>query len=222
MKVQIELKAEARGNVGRGASRRLRRLEDKVPAIVYGANEASIPVTVHHKDVIKAMETETFYTQVITLNLDGKKHNVLLRDLHHHPYKPKILHMDFQRITGKEKLHVHSPIHIVGEEANAAIKAGGILAQQLKDVEIVCSALNLPEFIELDVSNLKMDEVLHLSDLKLPAGVKIPALELDGEHNHPVVAIHMPRAQAAEEEETPAAEPVAAAEPAAKGSAAKE
>ncbi len=205
----IVLNASTRTNMGKGASRRLRR-EERVPAILYGAEQASTPVTLEHREIIKALENEQIFTQVFNLNIDGKKHPVLLRDIQRHAYKPRILHMDFQRITGKEILHMHIPLHFVGEEKSPAVKAGAIIAHQIKEVEVTCPATHIPEFIEVDLSALDVDQILHLSELKLPKDAVIVALTHGSDHDLPVAAAHMPRVVVEEVEEV-VAEPAVAA-----------
>ena len=204
----IELAAEIRSDVGKGASRRLRRQENRVPAILYGGEEASLPITFLHKDVLKIMENESFYTQLLTLHVGGEKYKAILRDIHHHPYKPKVVHLDFQRITGKEKLVVHTPLHFIGEAECPAILNGGIVTHHLKDVEVSCSPLHLPEYIAVDISHLEMDGVIHLSELPVPEGVTILALTHGEEHDLPVVSAHMPRIVEEEEPATVAVEEV--------------
>lgn len=209
----IVINASPRADVGKGASRRLRR-NNGVPAILYGAKKEAQSLLLQHHEIIKVLENERIYTQLFKLNINGEMHTVRLRDIQRHAYKPKILHMDFQRITGNERLHVKIPLHFINEENSPAVKDGAIIAHQIKEVEIVCPALHIPAFIEVDLSNLAVDQILHLSDLVLPADAVITALTHGESHNLPVAAAHMPRAVVEEEvaEETPAAEEAEAAE----------
>ena len=207
------LEAETRTDKGKGASRRLRRLENKVPAIIYGGSEE--PKTIHllQNKVVKALETESIYSSVFDLKLDGKVEHVILKDLQRHPYKPVILHMDLQRVDAKDILVKMVPLHFINEERAKGVKAGGMVNHNQMQIEIRCQAKNLPEFIEVDLCEMLLDDVLHLSDLKLPKGVNL-AVTPEGDHDHPVVSIHKPkRPQESEEktEETPAAAPVESA-----------
>jgi large subunit ribosomal protein L25 len=207
----IVINATPRADVGKGASRRLRR-NNGVPAVLYGAKKEAQSLLLQHHEIIKALENEQIYTQLFKLNIDGEMHSVRLRDIQRHAYKPKILHMDFQRITGNERLHVKIPLHFINEENSPAVKDGAIVAHQIKEVEIICPALHIPAFLEVDLSNLAVDQILHLSDLTLPADAVIVALTHGESHNLPVAAAHMPRAVIEEVEETPAAEEAAAPE----------
>ncbi|MDH5191902.1 MAG: 50S ribosomal protein L25/general stress protein Ctc [Gammaproteobacteria bacterium] len=211
MAISFELNAEARTDVGKGASRRLRR-EEKVPAVVYGAGKDAVSLTMQHNELMHALENEAFYSHILDLKVNGKGEQVILRDLQRHPSKPRILHADFQRVSASEKIHMHVPLHFIGEEVAPGVKIdGGIVSHLKNDVEITCLPKDLPEYIEVDISNLGLNESVHLSELKLAAGVEIPELALGEEHDHAVVSIHLPRA-AKEAEETPEAEAAPEAE----------
>eukprot|EP00493_Phyllostaurus_siculus_P027281 UN27628 len=160
--------AELRVETGTGASRRLRR-EDKVPAILYGADKEALSLTFAHKDMIKAQEDEGFYTHILTLNVGGEKVEAILKDIQRHPFKPKLTHLDFQRVDATHKLTTKVPLHFIGEEI--VTKAGATVVHQLTDVEISCLPKALPEFIEVNVSELVAGDSIHISDLQLPAGV---------------------------------------------------
>ena len=197
----FELSAETRESIGTGASRRLRRLENRVPAILYGAGEAPQPLSIDHNQLLRALENEAFYSHILTINLDGKPQKAVLKDLQRHPYKPRIVHLDLLRITAKEKITMSVPLHFKGETIAPGVKdAGGILARLLNNVEVRCLPDALPEYIEIDVSHLGLDESIHLSQIPLPEGVELIALT--HEDDRPVVNIHIPRAV---EEETTAA-----------------
>ncbi|KTD08473.1 50S ribosomal protein L25/general stress protein Ctc [Legionella jamestowniensis] len=204
----IVLEAESRNDIGKGASRRLRRLENKVPAVLYGGEKA--PKTIHllHNKVIKALENESIFSSVFDLNVDGKVEHVILKDLQRHPYKPVILHMDLQRVSAKDILVKNVPIHFTNEQDSKGVRAGGIVTHTMTQVEVRCKAKDLPEFIEVDMTNVGLDDVVHLSDLKLPKGVQL-ATALDESHNLPVVSIHSPKVSAAEEEAPSVATPAA-------------
>lgn len=193
MSISFELNAETRNDIGKAASRRLRRLEGRTPAVVYGAGKDAISVTLSHKELSMALEHEAVYSHILTLNIDGKAEQVVLKDLQRHPYKPMIVHADFLRIRAKEKLTMNVPLHFINEDTAPGVKDGGVVSHLMNEVEIRCLPANLPEFIEVDVAELTMDSSLHLSDIKLPSGVEL-TIELDDEHNQPIVSIHKPRA----------------------------
>lgn len=195
----IQLEAETRTNQGKGASRRLRRLENKVPAIIYGGEKAPLALHLFHHKVVKALENESIYSSVFDLHVDGKVEHVILKDLQRHPYKPVILHMDFQRVSASDVLVKMVPLHFVNEQQSTGYKAGGVINHTMTQVEVRCQVKDLPEFIEVDLSHLNLDDVLHLSDLKLPANVQLAIDPTDGDHNHPVVGIHASKAGEAAE-----------------------
>ncbi|CEK09712.1 50S ribosomal protein L25/general stress protein Ctc [Legionella hackeliae] len=195
----IVLEAESRKDIGKGASRRLRRLENKVPAVIYGGEKAPKSIHLLHNKVIKALESEAIYSSVLDLNIDGKVEHVILKDLQRHPYKPVILHMDLQRVSAKDVLVKNIPIHFTNEQASKGVKAGGIVTHTMTQIEVRCKVKDLPEFIEVDMTNVSLDDVVHVSDLKLPKGVQL-ATALDESHNLPVVSIHAPKVGAVEEE----------------------
>ncbi|WP_019218293.1 50S ribosomal protein L25/general stress protein Ctc [Legionella tunisiensis] len=197
----IVLEAEARKDIGKGASRRLRRLENKVPAVLYGGDKKPQSIHLLHNKVVKALESESIYSSVFDLNVDGKVEHVILKALQRHPYKPVILHMDLQRVSPKDILVKQIPIHFINEETAKGVKAGGIISHTMVHVEVKCQVKNLPEFIEVDMVNVEMDDVVHLSDLKLPKGVQLTVDITDGSHNLPVVSIHAPKVVVIEEEE---------------------
>jgi len=194
----FELNAEKRADMGKGASRRLRRLQDKVPAILYGGEKQPLAITLEHRQVLKALENEAFYSHILTIKVDGKAEKVVLKDIQRHAFKPKVVHMDFQRVSGKTKLHMHVPLHFINEDIAPGVKTGGGMVNHLlTDVEVVCLPADLPEYIEVDLAKLEVNQALHLSDLKLPKGVELVALSHD--HDLSVVNIQLPRAAVAEE-----------------------
>jgi len=194
----IMLEAETRADIGKGASRRLRRLENKVPGVLYGGDKKPQSIHLLHNKVIKALESESIYSSIFDLHIDGKVEHVILKALQRHPYKPVVLHMDLQRVSAKDILVKLVPIHFTNEKISKGIKAGGIINHTMPQVEIRCQAKNLPEFIEVDMSEIGLDDVVHLSDLKLPKGVSLTADLKDGTHNLPVVSIHVPRGNVAD------------------------
>jgi large subunit ribosomal protein L25 len=192
--VKIEIEAHSRENLRKGASRRLRRLEDKTLGIVYGSKKAPVPITIEHRFVLRLIENEAFFTQILNLKIDGKAEKVLLKDIQRHPYKKLVLHMDFLRVSESDIVSMSVPLHFINEDKCEAISLGGLLDKQLANVKITCKAGDLPEYIEVDVSELKLDVALHLSDLVLPSGVSIPELAHSHDHNLSIAVIHNPRA----------------------------
>ncbi len=202
MSQEFVIEAFPRGDQGRGASRRLRREERKIPAIVYGGNKEAVSISIWHNELKKALENEAFFSHVLTIELDGKKESVILKDLQRHPYKPLLTHADFLRVDKDHEIHVNVPLHFLNEDTAPAIKLqGGVANHQINEVEVICLPQNLPEFIEVDMSTVEMDQVVHLSDLKLPKGVKVAALLQGEDHDLPVVAIHKPRGAKADDAE---------------------
>lgn len=210
MAINFELRAEVRTDAGKGASRRLRR-EGKVPAILYGAGEAPQMLSLEHNPVMHSLENEAFYSHVLTVNVGGKSVRAVLKDLQRHPYRALIMHLDLQRVSETEKLRMTVPLHFLGEDAAPGVKqSGGIVVHMLTEVEVSCLPRDLPEYLEVDVSNLNINETLHLSNIRLPKGVDIIELTHGPEHDQSVVSIHLPRA--AVEAESGAATPAAGAE----------
>jgi len=188
MQETFEINAVARADTGKGASRRLRRT-GQVPGIVYGAHKVPSTVALAHSELVQHLQHEAFYSHVLDLMVDGRAERVVLKDLQRHPSKPFILHVDFLRVAEDEKLKLNVPLHFVGEDVCPGIKLGGMVSHTQTDVEVTCLPKDLPEFIEVDMSTLGQGESLHLSDLKLPAGVEITVLSQGPEHDLPVVAI---------------------------------
>ena len=187
MSTQFEVIAQSRTDTGKGASRRLRHT-GLLPGIVYGAHKKPAMISLQHHELVHALENEAFYSNLLTLNVDGKKETVVLKDLQRHPAKPFILHADFQRVKANEKIRLHVPIHFVNEDVCAGIKAGGQASHVMADLEISCLPKNLPEFIEVDMTNLEMGAILHASELALPKGVELAAS--DAAEDPIVVTIH--------------------------------
>jgi large subunit ribosomal protein L25 len=201
MSVSFELAAEKRSDIGKGASRRLRREQDKIPAIIYGAGKDAEPVSLTHNSVIKALENEAVYSHILKLKVDGKPQNVVLKSIHRHPSKPQILHIDFLRVSAKEKITMQAPVHLLGADVAPGVKQGGVVSQAMTVIEISCLPNDLPEFIEVDVSQLELDQILHLGDVAVPKGVEFVALSHEGGNELPVVAIHTPKAATESTEE---------------------
>ena len=195
----IMLEAEDRTDLGKGASRRLRRLESKVPAVLYGGDKKPKSIHLLHNKVLKALEVESIYSSGFELKVAGKVERVILKDLQRHPYKPVILHMDFQRVSAKDVLIRMVPLHFINEDKAPGVIEGGIVNHTMVQVEIRCQAQHLPEYIEVDIGGLAIDEVLHLTNIKLPKGVEFAVDPTEGGHDHPVVGVHINKASLIEE-----------------------
>ena len=181
---------------GKGASRRLRHA-GKVPAIVYGGGKLGpVSIQLEHKDVYLASQNEAFYSSVLDLSLDGDVQKVLLRDMQRHPFKQQILHLDFLRVNENEVIRVRVPLHFLNQESSPAGKTGGaIIMHEITEVEISCLPKDLPENIEVDLSELKVDDIIHLSALKLPKGTELADLNIGKEHDIAVVIAKLGRAE---------------------------
>ncbi len=174
--MKIEIKAEPRSLQGTGASRRLRR-ESKVPGILYGAGKDAQPIQLDHKDLFFKLKLEAFHASVLDMEIGADKAQVLLRDYQMHPFKQQILHADFQRVDPNKKIHMRVPLHFVNADIAPGVKlAGGAVQHVVNDLDIACLPKDLPEFIEVDLANLQAGHSLHVSGLKLPAGVESTAL----------------------------------------------
>jgi large subunit ribosomal protein L25 len=180
--MQIEINASKRDTQGTGASRRLRRA-GRVPGIVYGSGQAAQSVDLNHKELYFGLKNEAFHSSVLTLNLDGNKESVLLRDYQMHPYKPLVLHIDFQRVDANQKIHMKVPLHFVNSDVAPGVKlAGGVVSHLLTEAVVLCLPGALPEFIEVDLSKLEAGQTIHLSDLVVPAGVEFASLARGEDH----------------------------------------
>ncbi|HSH54619.1 MAG TPA: 50S ribosomal protein L25/general stress protein Ctc [Methylotenera sp.] len=174
--MNIEINAVKRDAKGTGASRRLRRA-GTVPGVVYGGGKEAVPVEINHKELFLQFRHEAFHASILSLNLDGKKENVLLRDFQMHPVRNTIQHIDFQRVSATEKIHVKVPFHFINAEIAPGVKlGGGIVAHIMTEADVSCLAKDLPEFIEVDVAGLEIGQSLHLSQVKLPKGVEFVQL----------------------------------------------
>src|SRR3984885_12212314 len=209
MKTSFELVAEFRETQGKGATRRLRR-EGKVPAILYGGHSEARTLTLSHQKLIVMLENERFYSTILSLKVGDQTQNAILKDVQRHPYKNAIVHIDFQRVEDNQKIRMSIPLHFVGAAVSPGVKTqGGIVSHMRNEVEVSCLPKDLPEFIEVDMSALTLNESIHLSQLKIPEGVQLVDL---AKEDSAVVAIHSPRA---EEPEPTAVAAAAAAEGAA-------
>lgn len=200
--------ASIRSDIGKGASRRLRR-NNFIPAIVYGSGKKPTNIVLEHVKFAFALENEAFYTRILTLKIGDQEEKVILRDLQRHPYLSRILHADFQRISSTEKISMHIPLHFKGGDAAPGVRLkGGIIAHLTSEIEIRCLPADLPEYIDVDLSQMDIEQTLHLSDLQLPKGTEIPQLVPGSSNDKPVASVYTPRATV---EEMPTAAPAAAA-----------
>src|SRR5580693_3438630 len=225
MKTSFELDAEFRETQGKGASRRLRH-DGKVPAILYGGHLEARALTLSHQKLALMLDNERFYSTILSLKVGDQIQAAILKDVQRHPFKNAILHIDFQRVEENEKIRIAIPLHFKGAAASPGVKSqGGIVSHMRNEIEVSCLPKDLPEFIEVDMSGLSLNESIHLSQLQVPPGVQL--LDLAREDSA-VAAIHSPRAEepeptaaAAEGVAAPAEGGAAAAAPAAAGDAAK-
>ena len=200
MAEHFDLVADHREDTGKGASRRLRH-QGKVPAIIYGAGRPPRPLTFDHNKVLKQLENQSFYSSVLHIKVDGKNQAAIVKDIQRHPAKRQILHMDFQRIVEDEAIRMNVPIRLVGGDVAPGVKLGGGKVSHLRtEVEVVCLPKNLPEYLELNISELGLDEYMYLKDIPLPEGVEIPELAQEVEQDQPIVSIHIIKEVVIEEE----------------------
>ncbi|GIK87771.1 MAG: 50S ribosomal protein L25 [Betaproteobacteria bacterium] len=205
----IEFTAYPRRHEGRGASRRLRRA-GKAPGIVYGAGEPT-PIELDHNALVHALKSEAFHASILSMRLDGATQRVLLRDVQMHPFRHEILHVDFQRVDERRRIHMKVPLHFVNEAVSPAVKLGGaIISHIANELDVTCLPKDLPEFIEVDLSTIEAGKSVHVSELRLPAGVTAVTHGKD-----PVIATaivpkaHAETEEAAETAAAPAAAPAA-------------
>ena len=181
------IKATGRNVEGKGASRRLRRAAS-IPAIIYGGKSLPQPIQLDHEKIWLAQQNEWFYSSILNIDVEGKVEQVLLRDMQRHPFKQIIMHLDFQRVDANQALRASVPLHFLNEDKSPAGKAADVVVlHELNEVEVSCLPKDLPEFIEIDLSNIVVGDIIHLSDLKLPEGVELPELKLGKEHDVAVV-----------------------------------
>ena len=177
MTVEFTLNAEARSDLGKGASRRLRRLASQVPAVIYGGEKAPQSISLLAKEIAKLLENDSAYSHVIALTVDGAVETVVIKALQRHPAKGHVLHADFVRVVAGQKLTAHVPLHFLNQESSVGVKQqGGEVSHSAADVEVSCLPKDLPEFINVDMANVEVGQILHMSDLVLPAGVELVAL----------------------------------------------
>lgn len=196
-----KIPATSRKDEGKGASRRLRHA-GLIPAVVYGGDAAPQSIQLEHEKTWLLSQHEWFYSSIIDLEIDGKVQQAILRDMQRHPYRQIIMHLDFQRVDASKVLRTSVPLHFVNEDTSPAGKSAEVVVtHELNELAIECLPKDLPEFIEVDLSALKSGDIVHLSDIKLPAGVSIPELKLGKEHDLAVVIARLGRAESAAEGE---------------------
>jgi large subunit ribosomal protein L25 len=205
MKTAFELVAEFRDAQGKGASRRLRHA-NKVPAILYGGHRDPRPLALDHTKLLLLLDNERFYSTIINLKVGDLNQAAILKDVQRHPAKNAVVHVDLQRVLDDEKIRITIPLHFKGEAGSPGVKKGGVVSHLRNEIEVTCLPKDLPEFVDVDLSAVDINQMVYLADLKLPEGVEIP--ELTHGRNSPVVSIHHARAEV--EAETPAAEGAAA------------
>ena len=202
MSNEIILNADIRVRTGTNKNREIRREDSMVPAIIYGNEEETKNIKVKLNELSKASENELFYTQVLKILLEGQEEKVVLKELQREPVKGKFLHADFQRVSRKTKLKVVVPFRFIGEDECQGVKTdGGVIAKVISEIEIACLAGNIPEAIEIDISNLLLNEAMRLSDIALPEGAEIPGF--DEENDQMIVSVNPPRAEEEEPEILP-------------------
>jgi len=200
MSHSFTIEAELRQDMGKGASRRLRRT-GKIPAVLYGGDKEPVSLTVVHDTLLHQLENEAFYSTILEVSVGGKKEKVVLKDLQRHSYKPLLMHLDLLRVSSKDKLRMHVPLHFLGEEACPGVKQGGVISHLLTDVEVICLPKDLPEAIEIDMSAMELNETVKMSDMVLPKGVELVELSHGEGHDQGVVSVHTPHVKAEPTEE---------------------
>jgi large subunit ribosomal protein L25 len=196
--MKIGVTAFPRTLQGTGASRRLRG-SGRVPGIIYGAGKGAANVELDHDALLRHLKLEAFHASILDLTVDGSQEPVLLRDYQMHPWKQQVLHVDFQRVDPTKKIHMHVPLHFVNAEISEGVKtAGGVVTHAMNDIEIQCLPDDLPAYIEVDLKDMQLNDIIHVNDLQLPQGVEpITKLRLD---NPTVASVHVPKVVALEEE----------------------
>ncbi len=202
MSTENIVNAEIRTDRGKGASRRLRR-DGKLPGIVYGAGDEPISLTLDHNKMVQNTDSESFYSQILTLDVEGKSMRVIVRDLHRHPYKRLLMHIDFMRVSENELIQISVPLHYMGEEDCVGVKLGGGIINHVEtEVLVSCLPKDLPEFIEVDLSQLNIGESVHLSDLIFPEGVTSVDLSHGEDHDKGLASVHLARVSTEDDEDS--------------------
>jgi large subunit ribosomal protein L25 len=205
MSSDFTLIAQPKTDLGKGASRRLRH-QGRVPGIMYGADKEPTMFTLAHNELVHATADEAFFSHILTIDIDGTKDKVILKDMHRHPAKEQIMHVDLQRIDENKALHVNVPLHFINEALAPGVKMGGIVSHLKTDVEVSCLPKDLPEYIEIDIAHLELNDSVHLSDLVVSDAITILELAHGEEHDLPIASVTMPRGEKEVEETTGGAE----------------
>lgn len=195
--------AEKRDDLGKGASRRLRHA-GVVPGIIYGAGMEPVAFQVKHTELEKMLLHEAFFSSILSLDLEGKKEQVVAKDMQRHPFRNKIMHLDLLRIRASEKIVMNIPVHFINDETCVGVKQGGILNRIITDLEISCLPADLPEYIKVDVQHLEIGDSIHLSEVQLPPGVELSELIHDEEEDQAIIQVQPPvveEEEAVEDEE---------------------
>ena len=199
---EFELTCSVRTDLGKGASRRLRRLNDEIPAVLYGGSKKPVSLTIAHKHIAKAIENEAFFAHIITLNIADKKEQAVIKALQRHPAKPRVMHADFLRVSAKQAIVIQVPIHFLNEEKCVGVKTGGgSIIKTLNEIEVSCLPKDLPEYLEVDMLDVDIGDSVHLSDIALPKGVTSIALSHGADSDFAVASVQAPKAIIESEEE---------------------
>jgi large subunit ribosomal protein L25 len=200
---QFEINAEPRAETGKGAMRRMRR-SGQIPGILYGAGREPQPIALAQTDLMNHLGHEAFFSHILTITVGDRTEKVVLKDLQRHPYRPSVLHIDFQCIDEDQELTMRVPIHFINETKCIGVKLeGGVISRVLTELEVSCLPRHLPEYIEIDLAELKVGDTVALGEVQLPEGVSVYALKHGGDPSQPVVSCHVPRAIEVEEEAAP-------------------
>jgi large subunit ribosomal protein L25 len=209
MSQKIEIAADKRTDVGKGASRRLRRSGMKVPGIIYGGNDGAEAITLDAIALAKAMQSDSFFSQIIAIKTAGSEQPAIVRDIQRHPASERVVHIDFQRIDVAHEIDLDVPLHFIHEDVCDGVRlGGGTIIHNLNEVGIRCLPGDLPGHIEVDMTHVGIGEAIHLSDLKLPEGVQIIELIHGPDHDQLVATVQAARAEVEEEEQAPGTEEV--------------
>ena len=200
MSTDFTLNAKGREDTGKGASRRLRRQSGEVPAIIYGGKKHAEKISILHKDITKALENEAVYSSIISLAVDGKAEDTIIKDIQRHPAKQVILHLDFLRVSKTTKLQTRVPLNFLNEDICVGVKmGGGLIAHTMTDIEVSCLPKDLPESIDVDMEQIDIGQIVHLSDIKMPSGVESVSLSQGAEYDLTVATVNKQKAADIEE-----------------------
>ena len=200
MSTNFVINARSREDTGKGASRRLRRQSGEVPAIIYGGKKHAEKISILHKDITKALENEAVYSSIISLAVDGKAEDTIIKDIQRHPAKQVILHLDFLRVSKTTKLQTRVPLNFLNEDICVGVKmGGGLIAHTMTDIEVSCLPKDLPESIDVDMEQIDIGQIVHLSDIKMPSGVESVSLSQGAEYDLTVATVNKQKAADIEE-----------------------